>query len=97
MSKYAEYMRSIDNTRTIYDFGEVGASVTYDVELNQTEIAFLTRKGDDLDFDGSHDGYFVDGNGQESIDEILTENKETDIDFALATESISEGIDLTAL
>ena len=57
MSKYAEYMRSIDNNRTIYDFGEVGASVTYDVELNQTEIAFLTRKGDDLDFDGSHDGY----------------------------------------
>ena len=54
MSKYAEYMRSIDNNRTIYDFGEVGASVTYDVELNQTEIAFLTRKGDDLDFDGSH-------------------------------------------
>ena len=27
MSKYAEYMRSIDNNRTIYDFGEVGASV----------------------------------------------------------------------
>ena len=54
MSKYAEYMRSIDNNRTIYDFGEVGASVTYDVELNQTEIAFLTRKGDDLDFISRH-------------------------------------------
>ena len=96
MSKYAEYIRSVDDNRTVYDLGEVGASVVYDAELNQTEVAFLTRKGDDLDFDGSHEVYIVDGNSQESIDEILSEIKETDIDFALATESISEGLDLTA-
>lgn len=96
MSKYSEYIRSMDDNRTVYDFGDVGASVVYDSELNQTEIAFLTRKGDDLDFDGSHDVYLVDGNNQEAIDEVLSEIKETDMDFALAAEGISEGIDLTA-
>ncbi len=108
MSKYAEYMRSIDNNRTIYDFGEVGASVTYDVELNQTEkmsvqethsssLSSLAQPAKKLSSGQGWVVHFVDGNGQESIDEILTEIKETDIDFALATESISEGIDLTAL
>lgn len=101
MSKYSQYISSIDGNRTEYHFGDVGARVVYDPELNQTEIARLKFLNDDdsygYDYDSSHNILIVDGQDQTAIDEILGEIKESeqDLDFETAAQELSDlGVDL---